>query len=85
MHPFSPAWEWSCALNAAKMEQIFSKPFIVSLEGHINSVGMLVKKPSSLNVVAHGSGDGGTTVLSIIRSYTGSWLTEILLHDLPQR
>ena len=85
MHPFSRARERSRALNAAKMERIFSKPFVASLEGHVDSVGVLAKKPGSLNVVASGSGDGGTAVLSIIRSYTGSWLTEILLHDLPQR
>ncbi|KAF8576049.1 WD40 repeat-like protein, partial [Ramaria rubella] len=58
MHPFSRARERNRALNAAKMERIFSKPFVGSLEGHVDSVGVIAKKPGSLKVIASGSGDG---------------------------
>ena len=54
MHPFSRAQEWSCVLNAAKMEQIFSKPFIASLEGHFDSMGVLVKSEEALFSECHG-------------------------------
>lgn len=65
MHPFSRARERNRALNAAKMERIFSKPFVASLEGHVDSVGVLAKKPRALNVIASGSGDGGAGVILI--------------------
>jgi WD repeat and SOF domain-containing protein 1 len=45
------------------MERIFSKPFVASLEGHVDSVGVLATKPGSLNVVASGSGDGGNVII----------------------
>lgn len=62
MHPFSRARERTRALNAAKMERMFSKPFVASLDGHIDAVEVLVKKPSSLTTVASGSWDGGMYV-----------------------
>lgn len=59
MHPFSKARERNRALNAVKMERMFAKPFLASLEGHVDSVGVLARKPGTLNIVASGSGDGG--------------------------
>lgn len=59
MHPFAKARERNRALVAVKMERMFAKPFLASLEGHIDSVGVMAKKPNSLNVIASGSGDGG--------------------------
>ncbi|KAH7915878.1 WD40 repeat-like protein [Hygrophoropsis aurantiaca] len=59
MHPFSRARERTRALNAAKMERLFAKPFVGSLEGHIDAVEVLCKKPGSLSTVASGSWDGG--------------------------
>ncbi|KAF9004004.1 WD40-repeat-containing domain protein [Cyathus striatus] len=38
MHPFAKARERTRALNAAKMDRIFAKPFIDSLEGHLDAV-----------------------------------------------
>ena len=63
LHPTHPAHRVApCPLHpmhpAIASQRIVLKPFIVSLEGHISSVGMLVKKPGSLNVVTSGSGDG---------------------------
>lgn len=59
MHPFARARERTRALNAAKMERIFAKPFIGALEGHIDAVECMVRQPGTLDVVASGSWDGG--------------------------
>ncbi|KAF9463237.1 WD40-repeat-containing domain protein [Collybia nuda] len=59
MHPFSRARERTRALNAAKMDRIFAKPFIDSLEGHIDAVEVLTRQPGSLTTIASGSWDGG--------------------------
>lgn len=57
------------ALNAAKMDRMFAKPFIASLEGHIDAVEVLCKKPETVNIVASGSWDGGEFFIQSI-TYT---------------
>ena len=64
MHPFARARERTRALNAAKMERIFAKPFVAALEGHVDAVETMARRPGTLNVVASGSWDGGTLVLT---------------------
>jgi DDB1- and CUL4-associated factor 13 len=64
MHPFAKARERTRALNAAKMERIFAKPFIASLEGHLDAVEVLTRQIDSLNNIASGSWDGGVCVFS---------------------
>jgi DDB1- and CUL4-associated factor 13 len=59
MHPFSRARERNRALTAAKMERIFAKPFVASLEGHADTVGVIARRPGALDVIASGGGDGG--------------------------
>ncbi|TFK29443.1 snoRNA binding protein [Coprinopsis marcescibilis] len=59
MHPFAKARERNRALNAAKMDKMFSKPFVDALEGHIDAVEVLVRPAESLTTVASGSWDGG--------------------------
>ncbi|KAF8128665.1 WD40 repeat-like protein [Boletus edulis] len=58
-HPFARARERMRALNAAKMDRMFAKPFIASLEGHIDAV------EGTVNIVASGSWDGGIIVHDI--------------------
>ncbi|KAI0725054.1 WD40 repeat-like protein [Fomitopsis betulina] len=58
-HPFSRARERMRALNAAKMERLFAKPFVAALEGHVDAVETMARKPDSLDMVASGSWDGG--------------------------
>ncbi|KAF9510891.1 hypothetical protein BS47DRAFT_1373223 [Hydnum rufescens UP504] len=58
MHPFAKARERVRALNAAKIERMFAKPFLASLEGHIDGVNVVVRKAHSLAVVASASADG---------------------------
>ncbi|KII91650.1 hypothetical protein PLICRDRAFT_51786 [Plicaturopsis crispa FD-325 SS-3] len=67
MHPFARARERTRALNAAKMDRIFAKPFVDSLEGHIDAVEVLTRRPGSLTAVASGSWDGGIIVHDIAR------------------
>ena len=59
MHPFSRARERTRALNAAKMDRMFAKPFVASLEGHVDAVEVLCRRPGSLTDMASGSWDGG--------------------------
>ena len=62
MHPFSRARERTRALNAAKMERMFAKPFVAALEGHVDAVECMVRQPDTLDMVASGSWDGGVYV-----------------------
>ena len=59
LHPFAKPREYTRALNAAKIDRMFAKPFVASLEGHIDGVYALAKDPERLGVIASGSGDGG--------------------------
>ncbi|KAG2159296.1 WD40 repeat-like protein [Suillus bovinus] len=65
MHPFARARERNRALNAAKMDKLFAKPFVGALEGHIDAVEVLCKKPGSLSAVASGSWDGGVMLHNV--------------------
>ncbi|KAJ7198773.1 WD40 repeat-like protein [Mycena pura] len=67
MHPFARVRERTRALNAAKMDRMFSKPFIASLEGHVDAVEVMAKQPGSLTTVASGSWDGGLIVHHLAR------------------
>ncbi|KAH7106811.1 WD40 repeat-like protein [Auriculariales sp. MPI-PUGE-AT-0066] len=57
-HPFARARERVRAVNAAKMERIFAKPFVTQLEGHQDNVEVLARRPDKLNVIASASADG---------------------------
>ncbi|KAI0061236.1 WD40 repeat-like protein [Artomyces pyxidatus] len=57
-HPFARARERTRALNAAKMERMFAKPFVAALEGHVDAVEVMARRPDSVTDVASGSWDG---------------------------
>jgi len=57
-HPFEKPREYTRALNAAKLDRLFAKPFVAALDGHIDGIYALAKSPKRLDVVASGSGDG---------------------------
>ncbi|GAB1520461.1 Protein sof1 [Rhizoctonia solani] len=65
-HPFSRARERTRALNAAKIERMFSKPFVASLEGHIDGVYTLATKAGDLETITSGSGDGEIIVHDLV-------------------
>lgn len=87
LHPFSRARERTRALNAAKLERMFAKPFLGSLEGHIDAVECLTRRSGSLNVIASGSWDGGEFVqffhdnLALILFDTKG----LVVHNIAQR
>ncbi|KIY49703.1 WD40 repeat-like protein [Fistulina hepatica ATCC 64428] len=58
MHPFARARERTRALNAVKMERMFAKPFVASLDGHVDAVEVLARRPGSATDLASGSWDG---------------------------
>jgi WD repeat and SOF domain-containing protein 1 len=58
-HPFERARELTRALNAVKMERMFSSPFVTDLPpGHVDGVYSMSVDPVSLERLASGSGDG---------------------------
>ncbi|OQV21266.1 DDB1- and CUL4-associated factor 13 [Hypsibius exemplaris] len=57
-HPFEAAREYVRAMNSAKLDRLFAKPFIGSLGGHRDGVQSLLCHPRSLSTVASGSYDG---------------------------
>ena len=58
LHPFEVAREYTRAMNAVKMERIFARPFICSLDGHRDSVQCLTKHSTQLSLLLSGSCDG---------------------------
>ncbi|CAE6353073.1 unnamed protein product [Rhizoctonia solani] len=65
-HPFARARERTRALNAAKIERMFAKPFVTSLEGHIDGVYTLATKAGDLETITSGSGDGEIIVHDLV-------------------
>ncbi len=58
MHPFQEAREYTRALNATKLERVFAKPFLGSLDGHADGICSLVKHPLKLSLILSGSYNG---------------------------
>ena len=86
MHPFARARERTRALNAAKMDRIFAKPFVDSLGGHVDGVEVLTRLQGSLTTLASGSWDGGMCVL--VHSFPFchlDLLTGLIVHNLSSK
>ena len=63
LHPFARPREYTRAVAAAKLERMFSKPFVASLEGHGDGLYSMAKDESGgLSRIASGSGDGEVRV-----------------------
>ncbi|KAB0800733.1 hypothetical protein PPYR_06472 [Photinus pyralis] len=58
LHPFESAREYVRALNAVKLERVFAKPFVGSLDGHRDGISCLSKHPKQLSILLSGSYDG---------------------------
>merc|ERR1719326_70224 len=58
LHPLQRAREYQRALNAVKIEKIFSKPFVAALDGHTDAVKCLARTKSELTPLYSGSCDG---------------------------
>src|SRR5699024_7756948 len=59
LHPFARSREYTRAVTAAKLDRMFAKPFVASLEGHCDGIYSMTKdEAGGLGRVASGSGDG---------------------------
>ena len=57
LHPFEAEREYQRALNAVKLERVFAKPFLGSLDGHRDGLTCLAKHPKV--DLKCGGGSGG--------------------------
>lgn len=62
LHPFEVCREYTRALNATKIERVFAKPFLASLDGHRDGVNCMAKHATSLSTLLSGSCDGEVTI-----------------------
>ena len=58
LHPFQKAREYIRALNAVKLEKIFSKPFLYSLSQPTDCIKVMSKNTKNLGEFASGGFDG---------------------------
>ncbi|CAH1772969.1 unnamed protein product [Owenia fusiformis] len=58
LHPFEAAREYTKALNASKLDRVFAKPFLGSLNGHRDGIHCMSSHPSSLSTILSGACDG---------------------------
>ncbi|XP_014668035.1 PREDICTED: DDB1- and CUL4-associated factor 13-like [Priapulus caudatus] len=65
LHPFEIPREYTRALNATKLERVFAKPFIGSLEGHQDGVHCMLKHPKSLSTILSGACNGEVKVWNL--------------------
>ena len=64
LHPFARPREYTRAVTAAKLERMFAKPFVDSLEGHNDGIYCSSRDPDRLGTVATGAGDGGVSCVA---------------------
>ena len=65
LHPFEAEREYQRALNAVKLEKVFAKPFIGSLDGHRDGLTCLVKHPKSLSTICSTDASGELRVWNL--------------------
>ena len=58
LHPFEKAKEATRAVNAAKLDRVFARPFVAALEGHCDGITALARSPTRLNSLVSGAADG---------------------------
>lgn len=69
LHPFEVPREYVKALNATKLERVFAKPFIGSLDGHSDGISCLAKHPKRLSVLLSGAYDGEIRLWDLARKH----------------
>ncbi|GCC31272.1 hypothetical protein chiPu_0009729 [Chiloscyllium punctatum] len=65
LHPFEVPREYTRALNATKLERVFAKPFVASLDGHGDGVHCMAKHFKSLSGIISGACNGETVYTGI--------------------
>ena len=77
-HPFEAEREYQRALNAVKLERVFAKPFLGSLDGHRDGLTCVSKHPNSLSTLCSSSADGEVRVWHLTeRKCLASWQVTI--------
>ncbi len=79
LHPFEAPREYMRAMNAVKLERVFAKPFLGSLDGHRDGVHCVSKHPKSLSTLLSGSCDGEVSVCVCVCVCRGRLLFEVRL------
>lgn len=73
-HPFEAEREYQRALNSVKLEKVFSKPFLGSLDGHRDGITCVSKHPGSLSTISSAAADGEIRLWQLSsRKCTSSW------------
>uniref|UniRef100_G3NM76 DDB1- and CUL4-associated factor 13 n=1 Tax=Gasterosteus aculeatus aculeatus TaxID=481459 RepID=G3NM76_GASAC len=67
LHPFEVSREYTRALNATKLERLFAKPFVTSLDGHRDGVNCMAKHTKTLSTLLSGSCDGEVKVWNLTK------------------
>ena len=67
LHPLERSREYTRALNAVKLERIFAKPFLGTLDGHTDAVRCITKTKSALCPLFSGSCDGEVKLWNLAR------------------
>ncbi|CAL1279068.1 unnamed protein product [Larinioides sclopetarius] len=78
LHPFEVAREYTRALNAVKLERVFAKPFLYSLDGHKDGIQCMIKHTTSLSLMLSGSDDGEVRMWNLA---TRKCLHSVQAHD----
>jgi WD repeat and SOF domain-containing protein 1 len=66
LHQFEKAREYTRALNAAKLDRVFAKPFVAALP-HDDGVTSLARNPKLVNSIISGAADGVILIWDIAR------------------
>eukprot|EP00924_Labyrinthula_sp_SR-Ha-C_P004492 snap_masked-scaffold_1-processed-gene-2.21-mRNA-1 protein AED:0.00 eAED:0.00 QI:0/-1/0/1/-1/1/1/0/434 len=66
LHPFAKAKEYTRALNAAKLNRVFAKPFVGALSGHTDSIISLHLHRNNHKSLISGSSDGEVKLWNLI-------------------
>lgn len=84
LHPLEGPREYTRALNAVKLERVFAKPFVSSLDGHTDGVNCIARHPRSLSVLLSGSCDGEVGVYFVLLKLNLiCWRTTVLTCIFP--
>ena len=67
LHPFEVPREYVRAVNMTKLERVFAKPFLGSLDGHRDGIHRLCTHPTSLSHLLSGACDGEVGVPCSLR------------------
>ncbi|XP_062153694.1 uncharacterized protein LOC133861890 [Alnus glutinosa] len=58
LRPQEKAVEYVRALNSAKLDKIFARPFLGAMDGHMDAISCMAKNPNHLRGIFSGSMDG---------------------------